>query len=188
MKMNWPIAAFGAERHELRVVAMRTPERQRALHDRHAERQHQGVMAEFDDHWLAPSAFASGTTALPVALAFVPHAGLLQALGDLGRHVVLVMLGQHLGSDEGAVLDRSYPGRRCPGLRGKDREGCPRSSPVTSFAWSVSAKATMPSSPAAHAAIDHQAADAKILAPCRPCLRRCRSAWRRKRRCRKGRS
>ena len=53
------------QRHELRIIAVGAPERQRALHDGKPKRQHQRIMAKLGNHCATPSALASGMTPPP---------------------------------------------------------------------------------------------------------------------------
>ena len=87
--------ARAGERDQAGVAARRAQKRQGTLDQRQAERQHQGVVADLGDHC---------SHLLFRGLAVAPDARLLQRVGDLGRHIVLVVLGEDLAGREHAVL------------------------------------------------------------------------------------
>ena len=73
------------------------------------KRQHQRVVADLDDHGVGPPLPSSPSCQTPACL---------QRVGDLARHVALVVLGEHLARDRTRRRRRDGPGRRCPGPRG----------------------------------------------------------------------
>ena len=89
------------EFHQPRIAPRRPDQRHHRLQGGHQEGQHQGEMAEFDDHGDALGCCCC----LALALLSIgpPLAARLQGLGDFRGHVFLVMLGQDLIRLEAAV-------------------------------------------------------------------------------------
>ncbi len=86
--------------HELRIVPARADERQHRLHQGDAKREDQSVMAELGDHGLIHLRRRLRAAGLRIA---APQPLLLELLGHLGRHIFLVMLGEHAVGMEHAV-------------------------------------------------------------------------------------
>ena len=88
------------ERDPRRDAAMRADERQRAQQRREQQRQNQREMSEFGDHRYVLRVIASGSwrpCPSPRVMRLVDRGR------GLGRHVILVVLGKHLGRVKHAV-------------------------------------------------------------------------------------
>ena len=81
--------------HHARVAYARAPRRHDHLEDGDEERQDQREMPQLDDHLRRLRGMRRALAEL--------HAFRLERLGDLRRHVVLIVLGEHAVGDEGAL-------------------------------------------------------------------------------------
>ena len=96
--------------HQGVIAAARAEQRHGGLDQRQCQRQHQRVMPGFRDHFEAPcSRRGRGRGAGLGAVIVLPVALLLQGVGDLLRHVGLVMLGQHgVGLEHAGGIERAF--------------------------------------------------------------------------------
>ena len=87
------------------IVAARADDRHRALDQRQAERQHQRVMAEFGDHLPA----SCRRHRRPRAVIVLPMPRLFQRVGDLLRHVGLIVFGEdRVGGEQSGTVQRAF--------------------------------------------------------------------------------
>ena len=105
MKDNCATAVGTGGAHQHRIVALRAVDRHAALNDAEREGEHQRIVADFGDHWTIP--FPAVPVFLPVVV--LPVSLLLETVGDLARHVILVVLGEHAVGLEGAgLIERAF--------------------------------------------------------------------------------
>ena len=91
------------EFHQPGIAPRCADQRHHRLQAGDQEGQHQGEMAEFEDHGDALACCSGPGLALASLSVWPPLAARLQGLGDFRRHVFLVMLGQDLVRHEAAV-------------------------------------------------------------------------------------
>ena len=99
------------QRHPGGVAFVRTDQWQHTLRERHGQRQNQCEMSEFIDHVCIALGCSCKSHLLAVSRRLQRSAGLLgrtgcgffQCVSSLGRHVVFVVLGQHLVGPENTV-------------------------------------------------------------------------------------
>ena len=94
--------------HEHGIVGARADDRHRALDQRQPERQHQSVMAEFGDHLSCSWRPATRHSRARCAYIVLPMPRFLQGIGDLFRHVGLVVLGENrVGLEHAGAVERA---------------------------------------------------------------------------------
>ncbi len=110
--------------HQHGIVLARPDHRHAGLDKRQSERQHERIVAEFGDHRHAPSiiprASARGASLRPALwrgaefpfVIFLPVALLFQGVGDLLRHIGLVVLGEHAVGPKCTCPSRKRSGNR----------------------------------------------------------------------------